>query len=82
MRIEKLNKLGDYLYLPTMQSLKFFDSSGDKVAEWQLNAPHNVEWGRWSFYCVFDTLPTGLGYQDILIWWKLYVDSRLKEQYL
>ena len=82
MRFEQLNKLGTWYYHPTMESLKFFDATnGDKVAEWRLNAPHNVEWRRWDFYCVVNTLPAEVQYTEILSWWKLYVDSRLREQF-
>ena len=81
MQLEKLNKLETWLYLPTMESLKFFDVDGNQVAEWRLNCPHNVGWCRWYFYCVFNTLPKELNYSEILIWWKLYVDSRLRDQY-
>lgn len=78
MQIEKLNKLETWFYLPTMESLKFFDTDGNKVAEWRLKY---IKCLRWSFYCVFNTLPEELNYTEILSWWQLYVDSRLREAY-
>lgn len=79
MQIEKLNKLETWFYLPTMESLKFFDADGNKAAEWLLNcSPGRC---RWSFYCVFNTLPKELGYNQILVWWKVHVGSRLREAY-
>lgn len=82
MIFAQLNKLKSYWFFPTMEALWFFDATtGEKIAEWRLNCPHNVEWRRWSFYCVVNTLPDTVDYQQVVTWWKLYVDARCREAY-
>jgi hypothetical protein len=72
----------NYQYLATMFNLFVFNRDGIPVAEWACSCPNRVEYGRWSFYCVIDTLgPDSFDFQKIVSEWKQTVDARLRECY-
>jgi hypothetical protein len=78
MKFSTIYKYRSYRYLPEITFISFFDTEGERVANWYVDID-DIQKGLWYFRCLFNTIPCEDMPIKILYDWEQLVTEQLKQ---